>query len=251
MLRRSKIYSALVLVLLPVFLYGCVTFYNPATQKKEHLLIDTKSEVSLGENMDKELHRELKILDNPRTQQRLDAIGKKVAGASDRQDLTYTFRIVSDKDLNAFALPGGYIYINSGLMESTTDDELACVLAHEIGHIAARHSVKKLQAILGYQIVMSIVLGNSDQKVVAQAIGITFNLTSLGYSRKDEFLADKLAVKYARRSGFNPKGMVTFFAKLKKEVSKQGPDFNLIFLSSHPPINERIKEVEKEIQTTP
>ena len=75
--------------------------------------------------------------------------GKKVSVSSDRLDLAYQFKIIKDKELNAFAIPGGFIYVNSGLLEAANNDELACVLAHEIGHVAARHSVKKLQAVLG------------------------------------------------------------------------------------------------------
>jgi len=249
--QALNISRAVLTAIMLFFLGGCVTIYNPATQRNETLLIDTQNEVSLGKNMDQQLHKELKILDNPNMQQRVDKIGKKVAGVSDRQDIEYNFRILENKELNAFAVPGGFIYVNSGLMDSANDDELAGVLAHEIGHIAARHSVKKLQAILGYEIVMSLVLGNSNQQTTAKAIDIVFNLTSLGYSRKDEFLADKLAVKYTKKSGFNPQGIITFFKKLDQEAKKRGTNFNLIFLSSHPPVEKRIENAKEEIASLP
>lgn len=228
-----------------------MTIYNPATQKKETLLIDTESEIALGRDMDNQIQRKLKILSDPQMQYRLENIGNRVAAASDRGDLAYHFKIVKDKELNAFAIPGGFIYVNSGLMDIAGDDEVACVLAHEIGHIAARHSVKKLQAVMSYQIIMGITLGISGKQGVVKATDIAFDLVNLGYSRKDEFLADKLSVKYTKRAGFNPYGMVTFFEKLKKEAEKNGPNFNLVFLSSHPPIEERIKNIEKEITFNP
>ena len=228
-----------------------MTIYNPATQKKETLLIDTESEIALGRDMDSQIQRKLKILSDPQMQYRLENIGNRVAAASDRGDLTYHFKIVKDKELNAFAIPGGFIYVNSGLMDIAGDDEVACVLAHEIGHIAARHSVKKLQAVMSYQIIMGIALGISGKQGIVKATDIAFDLVNLGYSRKDEFLADKLSVKYAKRAGFNPYGMVTFFEKLKKEAEKKGSNFNLVFLSSHPPIEERIKNIEKEITFNP
>lgn len=228
-----------------------MTIYNPATQKKETLLIDTESEIALGRDMDSQIQKKLKILSDPQMQYRLENIGNRVAAASDRGDLAYHFKIVKDKELNAFAIPGGFIYVNSGLMDIAGDDEVACVLAHEIGHIAARHSVKKLQAVMSYQIIMGIALGISGKQGIVKATDIAFDLVNLGYSRKDEFLADKLSVKYAKRAGFNPYGMVTFFEKLKKEAEKKGPNFNLVFLSSHPPIEERIKNVEKEITFNP
>ena len=165
--------------------------------------------------------------------------------------LDYHFKIVKDKELNAFAIPGGFIYVNKGLMDIATNDELAGVLAHEIGHIAARHSVKRLQAVLGYQIIMGIALGISGQQTIGQATDVVFNLVNLGYSRKDELLADRLAVKYSRKSGFNPRGILTFFEKLKKEAEKEGPNFNLVFLSSHPPLEQRIKNIEDEIALKP
>jgi len=248
MLNRLKINKLFLCIAASFLLSGCVTIYNPATERKETLLIDTQGEISLGQDMDRQLQKELKILDSPLMQQRLERIGGKIALASDRQDLNYTFRIVKDDELNAFACPGGFVYINSGLMNAASDDELACVLAHEVGHIAARHSVKKLQAVLGYQLIIGIVLGASGNASVGRALDVVFGVVSLGYSRQDEFLADKLAVRYAGRAGFNPEGMVSFFRKLQKEAEKQGRNFNLVFLSSHPPIGERIKNVESEIK---
>ena len=247
---RLKIFNTFLLFFLVLFLSGCVTIYNPATQRKEYYLIGTKQEVAMGQEMDVALQKKLTMLNSPLMQMRLNRIGDRIAAVSDRQDLVYTFKVVQDKELNAFAIPGGFIYVHSALMDIATDDELAGVLAHEIGHVAARHSVKRLQTALGYQIVMGIALGLSGQQDIGQALDIVFNLTTLGYGRKDEFLADKLAVRYSRLAGFDPNGIVTFFEKLMK-VSEEGgkgrvPDF----LSSHPQMQERIRQVKKEIETT-
>ncbi len=251
MLFRLKI-ANFVFFVLTIFLFsGCVTIYNPATGRKETLLIDTADEVALGRDMDKQIQNKLKILNDHQMQNRLDYIGGKVSAFSDRKDLTYYFKIVKDKELNAFAVPGGFIYVNSGLMDIANDDELAGVLSHEIGHIAARHSVKKLQTALGYQLIMGIALGLTGEQAVGSAMDIVFNVVNLGYSRKDELLADKLAVRYTKRAGFNPYGVVTFFEKLKKEAQAKGANYNLVFLSSHPPIEERIKKVEEEIKLNP
>jgi predicted Zn-dependent protease len=252
MLHRLKRNNFIIFLCLLFLLSGCVTIYNPATQRKETLLIDTKAEVELGTGMQKDIENQLEILrDNPQMQYRLDDVGQRVANFSDRKDLDYHFKIVKEKELNAFAIPGGFIYVNSGLMDTATNDELAGVLAHEIGHIAARHSVKRLQAVLGYQIIMGIALGISGNQNIGQATDVIFNLVNLGYSRKDELLADRLAVKYSRKAGFNPRAMLTFFDKLKKEAEKQGPNFNLVFLSSHPPLEQRIKNIEDEIALNP
>lgn len=250
MLSRLK-NNLIILALISTLLNGCVTIYNPATERKETLLMDTKTEVALGSDMDKKIQEKLKILHDPVMQNRLDSLGSRIANASDRQDLIYHFQIVKDKELNAFAIPGGFVYVNSGLMNIATDDELAGVLAHEVGHIAARHSVKKLQATLGFQILMGIALGISGEQAMAKAMDIVFDLVSLGYSRKDELLADKLAVRYTRRAGFNSYGMVTFLEKLEDEAKNKGPNFNLVFLSSHPALEERIESIRKEIALNP
>jgi len=102
----------LFILLLPFLICGCTTIYNPATERKESLLIDTAQELSIGQDMDKELRRNLKISHNINMENRLDSIGKKIAAVSDRQDITYAFRLVEDKELNAFAVPGGFIFVN-------------------------------------------------------------------------------------------------------------------------------------------
>ncbi|MEK6727515.1 MAG: M48 family metallopeptidase [Candidatus Omnitrophota bacterium] len=247
MLRRLKIFSAASIVFL---LSGCTTIYNPATQRRETYFIGTQNEIALGRDMDLEIQKKMRIMQDQEMQLRLGKIAKRIAAASDRQDLIYTFKIIKDKELNAFSIPGGYVYVNTGLMDMATDDELSCVLAHEVGHIAARHSVKKLQAVMGYEIIMGIALGVSGQQSVAQATDIIFNIGSLGYSRKDELLADRLAVRYSKNGGYSPYGMIGFFEKLKEEESKRGPNLKIHFLSSHPDLDLRIQKVKEEIASS-
>ncbi len=226
-------------------LSGCTTIYNSATGKQETLLIDTQTEVSLGKDIAQQISSEMKLLNDLLIQERLEKIAKRIALVSDRKDLEYHFYIVDEKEFNAFAIPGGSVYVNSGLIKAANDDELAAVLAHEVGHIAARHSAKRLQTVLGYQLITAIALGISGQDQVLQATDVVFNVIILGYSRKDEYLADKLAVKYTKSAGFDPNGMITFFQKLKQE--SKNSTLQIVFLSSHPPIDERIKQVEKEV----
>jgi len=247
MRKKLKVSNLIILIIVIISVSGCVTIYNPATERREMLLIGTEDEIALGQDIDQEIQKRLKILEDPRRQTRLDEIGIRIANASDRQDVEYLFRIVKDNEFNAFAIPGGFVYVNNGLMDVASDDELACVLGHEIGHIAARHSVKRLQAGLGYQLILGIALGASGKQSVLRAVDLTFTLINLGYSRKDESLADRLSVKYARRAGFDPYGAITFLEKLKKEAEKEGPRLDLVFFSSHPPFAERVKNIENEI----
>lgn len=251
-MRNKSGVNSLVL-LLPFFLLsGCATIYNPATQKKETIWIGTQSEVSLGRDMDAEISKKLKVLDDPAMNQRVNFIGKRISMASDRQDLGYYFRVIKDKELNAFAIPGGYVYVHSGLMQVATDDELAGVLAHEVGHIAARHSVKKLEATMTYDLLRSIVIGLTGKETVVQAVDLfVFNPATLAYSRQDELLADRLSVRYTKKSGFNPNGIISFFGKLKKEQEKNGGSQRIEILSSHPDLDERIEKVKQEITLNP
>jgi beta-barrel assembly-enhancing protease len=241
----------LALVALALISAGCATVYNPATGKNELVMIDTAQEVSLGQGMDAKVRKQMKLSDDPGMRRRLETIGQRLALYSDRKDIAYHFTVVTDKELNAFAIPGGYIYVHSALIQQATDDELAGVAAHEMGHIVARHSVKQLQATMGYQMLISIATGIAGQPYLNQATNTVFNLINLGYSRTDEYQADKLAVRYARRAGYNPYGIVTFFQKLQKEAQNKGGDRTIPFLSSHPPTKDRIQRVLDEIKLNP
>ncbi|MBU2541205.1 MAG: M48 family metalloprotease [Candidatus Omnitrophica bacterium] len=243
-----KLKTFLILVLLFVFLSGCANTYNPATGKNEFIIIGTSSEVSLGKQVARQIAWEKQIIKTGFQQLRVQRIGERLAKHSDRKDLEYNFFLVKDEELNAFAVPGGFIYINTGLAERATEDELACVIAHEIVHVAARHSVKNLQASLGYQLLISIALGNKNQIRTRQISDMVFNLSRLGYSRSDETLADKLGVKYAHLAGYNPQGMISFFEKLKQEALKHGGALRIEIFSSHPDIDKRILTTKEEIK---
>lgn len=232
-------------IFMTLVLSGCAT-YNPATGRREVLLIDTDTEVNLGAEMAGQISKEMKIADDKVVQRRLDGIGNRIAEVSDRKDLKYSFKIIKDKEFNAFTIPGGTIYVNTGLLEAANDDELAAVIGHEVGHVAARHAAKRMQAVLGYQLVTSIAFGAKAQVQIMEATDVVFNVVVLGYGRKDELLADKLGIKYSSAAGFNPNGMVTFFRKLKKQGEAGGAQ--LVFLSSHPPIDQRIKLAQEEIE---
>lgn len=242
-MKVAKLFTIL-LIAVSFLTPGCATSYNPATERKELVFITTPMEVALGQNTAMQVAKQYTFIKDPRQVNKITEIGEKLAKVSDRTDLKYHFAVVEDKEINAFTMPGAYIYINSGLIDMTTDDELACVIGHEIGHVAARHIAKKLQTQLGYDILMNIALRNASVRQMQQAIGVTFNLVELGYSREDELLSDRLGVKYAYKAGYNPYAMVSFLKKLnEKDKGDMGP----IFLRSHPYTSNRIKMMEKEI----
>ncbi len=229
-----------------LFLCGCATIYNPATQRNEIIFVDTSAEVLLGRRVAFQVAQEFKISNETKVNEKVRSIGQKVASFSDRKDIGYRFFVVEDSQVNAFSIPGGYIYVHTGLLEKATDDELACVLGHEIGHVAARHIAKKLQAQIGYDILMNIALRKAGVQDFQRAIDTTFKLISLGYSREDELQADRLGVKYANKAGYDPWAMVSFLKKLK-EIEGEDPSQIFIFLRSHPAITQRIAILEREI----
>ncbi|MFA5411721.1 MAG: M48 family metallopeptidase, partial [Candidatus Omnitrophota bacterium] len=145
------------------------------------------------------------------------------------------------------ALPGGFIFVNKGLMSVLNDDELAYVLGHEVGHVAARHIAKKLQSNMAYQLLIQIAFAGSDGNAAAIASGIdtVYNLIDLGYSRHDEYEADRLGVKYAFRAGFKPEAALSSLEKIKKE---EGPNWKVLeYFRSHPYAEERIAALKKII----
>ncbi len=228
-------------------LNGCATVYNPATGKQEMIFIDTPSEVSIGRQMAPQVEARYPVYEDEELNGYVNRIGQRVASVSDRQDLAYHFKVVDDDSFNAFTIPGAFIYVNRGLLKLIhSDDELAAVLGHEIGHVAARHTVKQIQAQMGYSLIMDIALGASHSQDLAQALNITFNLVSSGYSREDELQADRLSVRYTSRAGFDPKATLKVLG-LIQELEKSDPTTMLVFVRSHPPATQRIEAVKEEL----
>lgn len=230
-----------------LFLGGCATLYNPATGRNEFILIDSETETALGKSVVKEVTRQHPLAQEANLQERARRAGRKLAQASDRQDIEYNFSVLNDKELNAMALPGGFIFVNKGLMNVLDDDELAYVLGHEVGHVAARHIAKKLQSGMAYQLLMQIAFAGagSDAAAIAGGIDTVYNLIDLGYSRQDEYEADRLGVKYAFRAGFKPGAALSSLEKIKQE---EGPNWKVLgYFRSHPYAEERIAALKKII----
>jgi len=237
----------LVLLMPLIFLAGCATVINPASGRKEYLMISTQQEISIGEQVSAEIEKSYRLSHDEAMIGRVNRIGLRIAKVSDRQDLTYHFKVLDNKDTNAVSTPGGYIYVYSGLMEKANDDELAAVVAHEVGHIAARHSVQAMQSnmVLGSGLSLVTALLVSKDKISPDAqqwANTALNIIMLGYSRGDELEADNLGVRYAYYAGFDPDGSATFLEKLQKEQKENPLDKGLVYLRSHPLNSERIKK---------
>ena len=221
--------------------WGCATVYNPVTGRQEKSLYSTQDEVVVGESVDRQVRKEFKPSSDADAIKRIMKVGQKVAEQSGRGDVTFRFEVMEDKAVNAFAGPGGYIYVTTGLLKLvSSDDELACVLGHEIGHVAARHAIKQLQSRVLYSVPASLIFSESRYGEIEQAVSIAFSLTQLSYSRKDELQADTLGMSYARRAGYNPAGMVSFLRKLG-EIEQKEPRLIIVPLSTHPVTSIRLE----------
>lgn len=248
-----KYFKSLFIFLAVIFITGCATVYNPATERREAVFITTEQEVNIGRQVEREVLQSFKLSNDPAYIRRTILIGNKLAAVSDRQDLIYKFGVVESKDINAFALPGGSVYVTTGLLKAVaSDDELAAVIGHEVGHISARHPVKRLESQMGYSFLVTLAymldtrsadVKNRLWEDIRLATDTTFKLIALGYSRRDEMLADSLGVVYSGRSGYDPRAAVTFLKKLAEE--ERGTPEWLIFLRSHPYAKERVAALEE------
>ncbi len=241
-------FRRLIIIALLLFLPGCASLYNPATGRNEVILINSQTEAAIGRNVSARITKEHAVLADRKFVDRIQAIGARLSEVSDRKDLEYHFFVLADNELNAVSLPGGYIYVNKGLMDALDNDELAFVVGHEIGHVAARHAVKKIQAGMAYQMLLSLAFAGSGNKAVsgaveiAQIVDTAYNLIQLGYSREDEYLSDKLGVKYVFKAGFKPLASLNSLAKLKKN---EGANVKvLVYLRTHPYVDDRIKALK-------
>jgi predicted Zn-dependent protease len=159
----------------------------------------------------------------------------------------YAFRVIDKDDMNAFALPGGYVFVFKGLVDKVSnDDELAAVIAHEMAHVVARHSIKRLQGGVGYNIlrILMAVTGAGRQDI--GRIDNAFTQLIMSYSREDEALADKLAIKYLKEAGYDPWAIVSLLKKLQ-EADKTAPIRSYTGYRSHPYIADRIRMVKQEL----
>lgn len=228
-------------------LSGCSTEYNVVTGQQESFYISTDKEVQMGRSIALKIDKEEKLVEDPLIQKRIEDIGKKIAAVSDRKEIDYTFRVLDDEEVNAFALPGGYIYVNRGLVEkAANDDEIAGVLGHEVGHIVARHSIKKLQALQGYSLLRVLVAAAPQTAQAGNAVDIAFTEILLGYGRDDELLADELSVRYSERAGYNPRAMIDFLEKLQ-EVNRRKPLRPKSYFKTHPYVPDRIRVVKQAL----
>jgi len=195
-----------------------------------------KQEISMGRRSSEGLERRMAIVNDPAVQDWIDQLGHKLAAATTKPDLPWRFRVVNSSELNAFSLPGGFIYVNKGLIELTdSESEVAGAMAHEMAHVTLRHATN--------QMTKGMLLGGPF--ALGGPVGAEgFDLTFLKFSRNDETQADIVGAQTMVKAGYDPQGLVRLFQKLdKKQANCCGPEF----LSDHGDLGDRIKRIEKEI----
>jgi len=239
-------FSPLLILLTLAFLSCAVT--GPGG-KKSIIIIPTSQEVAIGVGMDEEIRKTEKILDDSLWQDYITEIGQKIVNVSDRKDLKYHFAVIESDQINAFAAPGGYLYFYTGIIkEMKNEAELASVVAHEISHVVARHSIKRVQAAMGVSLVSQLILGDNNSKIIQTAIGTAVGLKFASYSRDNEREADNFGLNYMIAAGYHPNGMVSMFKILAEKGGKTSNVFEQL-ASSHPDTQERINNTKKDIQT--
>jgi len=210
-----------------------------------------KEEVKLGKQFSGEIEKDLTIYNDAVVTAYIDALGQRMARVSKRNNITYHFKVVDTEVVNAFALPGGYLYVNLGLIRaSENESELAGVIGHEIGHVVGKHGAKQLTKQLGIVAVMQLVLGKNPNKMAELAAGVVATGTLMKYGRDAETEADGFAVQEMYAAGIDPEGMATFFEKLFKLQQRQPSQLEQIF-STHPPTTGRISNVRAQIASLP
>src|SRR5438034_6810803 len=218
---------------------------NPATGQRQFSLMSEDQEIQIGQQQDPEVRREMGVYDDRALQQYVSDIGLRLARQSERPNLPWHFTVVDSPAVNAFALPGGYIYITRGIMPFLDNEaQLAGVLGHEIGHVTARHASQQYSRATGAQlglIFSSILLPQT--RPFAQLGENGLGLLFLKNGRDDEEQADSLGVKYAAKTGWDPAGvpqMLSTLARIEEASDNKGvPNW----LSTHPAPEDRVQRV--------
>ena len=231
--------------------FGCTT--NPATGEREFIIISQEQEIALGAEAAPQFEAEFggKVASGE-LQSYVRRVGATLAAVCDRKDIPYEFALLDSDVPNAFALPGGKVYITAGLMSAMRNErELAAVLGHEIGHVNALHNVKGLQRQLGAELLARLaaeVIGGKSGQTAEAAAKIVGGMINLKYSRVHEYQADELGVRYMTKAGYNPWGMVellTTLNELSRSESGSGPPE---IFSTHPLTDKRIDEVRQTVE---
>lgn len=234
MYQRNNFHLKLILLLLLVIFISCAV--NPVTGKRELMLMSESEEIQLGKSSDAQIVSQYGVYPDKNLNEYVTAIGLRMAKLSHRPNLPFEFKIMDTPVINAFAIPGGYVYITRGILAYLNDEaELAGVMGHEIGHVTARHSAKQYSKAQLAQIGLGLgsVLSESFQKYAGIAqfgVGMLF----LKFSRENESQADELGVEYSTKAGYDAREMANFFRTLDRMSPSENQSGLQEWFSTHP-----------------
>ena len=249
----TRAYATKFLLIVLVSVAAAACSVNPVSKLPEVTLITVEQEKKIGEEESKKVEQEMGLLDDAALTSYVDAVGQRLVKESPRKDLPHQFHVVDMVEPNAFALPGGYVYVTRGLLALVnTEDELAGVVGHEIGHVAARHTVQRISRQGPFALITNLVSGVTGffVPVVGNIVGGIGNfaqsLVFSPYSRSQESEADKVGQEMAAKAGWDPVGLSTFLATLGREEAllSDGPR-KPSFFDSHPATPDRVKNTTK------
>ena len=218
-------------------------------------ILSTEQEVEIGREAAREVERELRLYNDPAVAAYINSLGQTLARHSRRSDLTYYFRVVDTDEVNAFALPGGWLYVNRGLITTAENEsQLAAVIGHEIGHVDGKHGAEAISRQLGAAFVLEMTLGGKDatsrRRTGRQIAAFFIGMKQLSYGRDAEREADRFAVEATYAAGIDPEGTATFFEKLMAMQKKEPGRLEVLF-STHPPSRERVNNARGQIGGLP
>ena len=227
-------------------LFSCAV--NPVTGKNEIMLVPESQEIEMGKSTDQSIRDQYGLYRDPALSAYVDRVARRLVPYTHRNKLEYHFAVLDTPVENAFAAPGGFVYVTRGMLAMMNSEaELATVLGHELGHVNARHSVREYskQLLLTGGLLVGSVL-SEDVAKVAPYLMVGLQVLFLKFSRDDEYQADSLGVLYARSAGYSPGQMIPFFQSIQKLEEKAGSGTQLPnFLSTHPLTEKRIEEARQ------
>lgn len=248
--------NRIALLLLPLLVAlltasGC-TLTRPLERQASFIVAPPRVEAQMGAEFSQEIEKQYNLVNDPDAQQWLDDVGAKLVKHSPDTSQEFQFAITSSPQVNAFAIPGGYCYVNQGLIQYADNEaQVVAVIGHEINHVTARHGILRMQRTMGLNWLVTSVAGSFKSAAargaaMAASQGASF-LAMRQYSQTDELHADELGVEAMYKAGWDPREAAEFFRKMQ-QLSGSEPSFLENFLSTHPASAKRVEEIEEQIK---